>query len=273
LDPATLGLLSLGWLALSASYSLAPLFFPDGGATNPPYLPGFNSLEMQALRHEHPIRTEGGTMQRLLYIESSPRKIRSASISVSKSYIEAYTQAHPTDTVEMLDLWDTPLPELTEPVLGAKYAILHGQNPSEEDRRNWASVEKLINHFKSADKYVFSLPMWNFGIPYVLKHYIDILVQPSYTFAYSADEGYKGLVTGKPATLIYARGGSYGASAEEDHQTTYMKLILGFIGITDIEEIIIQPTLGGEDAKKDSMNKARAAAVESAKSRRELAAV
>jgi len=204
-------------------------------------------------------------MASLLYIESSPRKSRSASIAVAKCYLDSYRTAHPADTVEMLDLWTTHLPALTEEVLGAKYALLHGLNPTEEDRKNWEAVEKTIHRFKAADKYLFSLPMWNFGIPYVLKHYLDILIQPTYTFSYTPAEGYKGLVTGKPATLIYARGGAYGASAAEDHQTVYMRLALGFIGVTEIQEIVIQPTLGGEDAKRKAIQAAEEQAIQAAK--------
>ena len=74
----------------------------------------------------------------------------------------------------------------------------------------WKGVERVIEAFKSADKYVFSVPMWNFGIPWRLKQYIDILVQPGSTFRYD-EEGYRGLVTGKRAFLAYARGGEYGA--------------------------------------------------------------
>ena len=62
-------------------------------------------------------------------------------------------------------------------------------------------MTKIAEHFKSADKYVFSLPMWNFGIPYKLKHFIDVLVQPGLTFSFSPETGYKGLVTGKPAVV------------------------------------------------------------------------
>jgi len=114
------------------------------------------------------------------------------------------------------------------------------------ERAAWAPVEQLINHFTGFDKYLFSIPMWNFGIPYILKHYIDLLVQPGHTFSYTPEEGYRGLVTGKPATIIYARGGSYELSTPMevlDHQRAYMETILGFIGFTDIRSIIIEPTL------------------------------
>jgi FMN-dependent NADH-azoreductase len=107
--------------------------------------------------------------------------------------------------------------------------------------------------------------MWNFGIPYKLKHYIDLLVQPGLTFSFSPAEGYKGLVTG-PAVVVYARGGAYGpgTGAEAyDLQSGYMKQILGFIGITDVKEVFVEPTLaGGPDGKKAAMTAANAKADE-----------
>ncbi|UCH81013.1 MAG: NAD(P)H-dependent oxidoreductase [Nitrospiraceae bacterium] len=142
-----------------------------------------------------------------------------------------------------------------EDVINAKYSILHGGSPSEAETKAWKPVEILIDHFKSADKYLISLPMWNFGIPYKLKHYIDILVQPGYTFSFSPDEGYKGLVTGKPVTVVYARGGAYQSGSETeglDFQKKYMELFLGFIGFTDIKSVVAEPMLmtTHEDKKK-----------------------
>ena len=77
----------------------------------------------------------------------------------------------------------------------------------------WKRVTGVIERFKSADWYLFSLPMWNFGVPYVLKHLIDVIVQPGLTFSFSPTEGYKGLVTGKKAVAVYARGGAYGSGS------------------------------------------------------------
>ena len=88
--------------------------------------------------------------------------------------------------------------------------------------------------------------MWNFSIPYRLKQYIDVIVQPSLTVAFSADKGYTGLVTGKPLMLILARGGAYrqGNPCETfDFQETYLRGIFGFIGFTDIRAIRIEGTL------------------------------
>lgn len=199
-------------------------------------------------------------MSKLLYIESSPRKQRSSSIEIAKDFLSDYREKKPQDEIEIIDLWNINLPAFNGDVIDAKYAIMHGQSHTEAQRKAWKNVEELIKQFKSADKYVISLPMWNFGIPYILKHYIDLLVQPSYTFSFSPTEGYKGLVTGKPIVLIYARGGAYKAGTEAeglDMQKSYMESILKFIGFTDIKSIVIEPTLGSPDEKKASLAKGK----------------
>jgi FMN-dependent NADH-azoreductase len=102
--------------------------------------------------------------------------------------------------------------------------------------------------------------MWNFGIPYKLKHYIDVIVQPGYTFSFSPEEGYKGLMTGKPIATIYARGGAYspGTGAESyDLQKAYLEHILAFIGFGDFQTIFIEPTLASPERKEKSMEAAR----------------
>lgn len=203
-------------------------------------------------------------MARLLYIESSPRKKRSASIEVAKTFLAEYEKTHPHDEIYTIDLWAREIPRFDGDVIDSKYAILHGQAHTEVQRKAWRAVEQTITEFKNADKYLISLPMWNFGIPYQLKHYIDVLVQPSYTFSFSPSEGYKGLVTGKPIALIYARGGAYGAGsgAESlDLQKNYMETILRFIGFTDFHSIMIEPTLNSPEKKTEVVNVAKEQAI------------
>ena len=197
-------------------------------------------------------------MSKLLHIEASPRGERSASITVARHFIEAYKAKHPNDTVETLDLWHAHLPEFDGPTIESKYAIMHGQSFTPEQQQAWQAVTKIAEQFKSADKYLFSLPMWNFGIPYKLKHFIDVLVQPGLAFSFSPESGYKGLITGKPAVVIYARGGAYGPGTgmeAYDTQSKYLKQVLGFIGFTDIKEIFVEPTLAGPTAKEDAIAK------------------
>ena len=195
-------------------------------------------------------------MSKLLHIEASPRGARSASVTVAQHFIEAYEASHPNDTVETLDLWHASLPEFDGATIDAKYALMHGQSFTPEQQQAWQAVTKVAEQFKSADKYLFSLPMWNFGIPYKLKHFIDVLVQPGLAFSFSPESGYKGLITGKPAVAIYARGGAYGPGSgmeAYDAQSTYLKQVLGFIGFTDIKEIFVEPTLASATSKDEAL--------------------
>lgn len=206
-------------------------------------------------------------MSKLLYIQASPRKGRSKSIQAADAFVEAYKKTHAHDTVEVMDLFAADLPAFDGPAVQAKYTILHGQKHTAEERRIWDGVEKVIEHFKSADKYVFAVPMWNFGIPWRLKQYIDILIQPGYTFKVG-DNGYEGLVKGNPVMAVYARGGEYPEGTEGaayDMQKKYLELALGFIGFEKIHSIVVEPTLAGPEKADKALQNAIARAHAAAK--------
>jgi FMN-dependent NADH-azoreductase len=191
-------------------------------------------------------------MAKLIHIQASPRGGRSASQAVAARFIESYCAAHPDDIFDTLDLWKTDLPEINGATLDAAYAGKHGQPHSPEQLHVWQAIVRIVDHFKSADKYLVSLPMWNFNIPYKLKHYIDLLVHRGLTFSFTPGKGYKGLVTGKPLVAVYACGGAYGPGrgAESwDQQSVYLKQIFGFIGFTDIREIFVEPTEANRTSK------------------------
>lgn len=199
-------------------------------------------------------------MEKILYIKASPRTQRSYANRVGDAFLEKYTELNPDVQVDTLELFKEQLPAFDGSTLNAKYRILHGEDATDEEKTAWQVVEKIIERFKSADKYLITLPMWNFGIPYELKHYIDILVQPTYTFEVTPD-GYAGLVKGKPILMVYARGGDYEADSPADFQQRYMEMILGFIGFTDISTVTVQPTLAaGPDAAKQALDNAIAKA-------------
>ncbi|MGD2016012.1 MAG: NAD(P)H-dependent oxidoreductase [Desulfobacterales bacterium] len=205
-------------------------------------------------------------MSKLFYIEASPRKERAYSIKVAHQFLNIYKETNPNHTIEPFDLWQTSLPEFDGATINAKYRILHGDTHTDAEATAWNSVEELFNQFNSAEKYVFSLPMWNFGVPYKLKHYIDIITQPGLSFSFSPETGYSGLVTGKPAAVIYARGGEYSSSeaaAGMDFQKRYLEMWLGFIGFTDITSILVEPTLSDPSDAEKTLNQAleQAAAV------------
>jgi FMN-dependent NADH-azoreductase len=207
-------------------------------------------------------------MAHLLYIKASPMGDLSYSSVVADAFADAYAHVHPRDHITNLDLFYEDLPPFDFEAASAKYKIMHGKQHSEQDRRIWDRIVAVAEDFKAADKYLFAVPMWNFSIPYRLKQYIDLIVQPTLTFTVKPDGNYQGLVTGRPALAVYARGGAYeaGSAAEGyDLQTTYLETILRFIGFTDLRALIVEPTLAGgidlaERKKAEAIDRARALA-------------
>ena len=119
-------------------------------------------------------------------------------------------------------------------------------------------IKSIFDEFNSADHYLFSVPMWNFNIPYKLKHYIDIVTQPGMSWSYTPEDGYKGLMTDKTATIIYATGDGYseGTGFESfDMQKPYVNLWLTFLGFKQIEKVVIDRTLfDAETAEKNALD-------------------
>ncbi|MHC4561948.1 MAG: FMN-dependent NADH-azoreductase [Planctomycetota bacterium] len=204
-------------------------------------------------------------MSSLLYIQASPRGQRSKSIAVADAFVNSCRKANPEVDVDTLNVFQEDLPVFDGAALDAKYAILHGQHPGDAHRDAWGEVEAVIQRFMAADKYILATPMWNFSIPYRLKHYIDLLVQPTYTFSFSPEEGYTGLVTGRPAMVVYARGGAYDQPelTPLDQQKPYVETILGFMGFEDIRSLVVEPTLmAGPDVADEKVRSAIAEAAQ-----------
>jgi FMN-dependent NADH-azoreductase len=206
-------------------------------------------------------------MAKLLHVQASPMHDRSFSTRAAKAFLEAYRRAHPADTVETLDLWAADLPAFDGTAASGKYKVMRGHPHTEAEARAWSRVVETITHFKSFDKYVVSSPMWNFGVPYRLKQYIDIIVQPGLTFSFDPKTGYTGLVAGRPVQLVVARGGEYpqgSGAAAMDFQRPYLELIFGFIGFTDIRSLVVEPTLapGADDKLAAATTAARSAALQ-----------
>jgi FMN-dependent NADH-azoreductase len=195
-------------------------------------------------------------MAKLLYLKCSPRKDRSHSIRTADAFVREFSNNNPGWEVERVNIFEMELPSFDGATLEAKYLILHGKEHDQEHIDAWREVEKVIEQFKSADKYVIALPMWNFGVPYRFKQYIDVIVQPGYTFEMTEEGEYNGLLKGKKFTAVYARGGKYeGEKAAFDMQKNYVELIMGFMGIEKAEALIVEPTLmeGPEAAKEKEL--------------------
>lgn len=203
-------------------------------------------------------------MSKLLYIKASPRGSRSHSLAVADAFLDEWKATHSGAEVVVKDVFEADLPPFDGLRLHAKYNIMHGREHSLDEKQAWGEIEALIEEFKGFNHYVFAVPMWNFAIPYRLKQYIDIIVQPGYTFGMN-EKGYFGLLENRKAFVAYASGGLYpeGNPLETyDFQSSYLRAVLGFIGITDVVVAEARGTLmdGNESRKSDAIAQARALA-------------
>jgi len=192
------------------------------------------------------------------YIECSPRGERSHSTKIAQAYIEQAKKNIPDLELNHINPWSLNLPEFDGDMLNAKYSVIRGTDPSADEVSAWSNVKKIFDEFNNADHYLFSVPMWNFNIPYKLKHYIDIITQPGMSWSYTPDDGYKGLMTDKTATIIYATGDGYGDGTgfeSFDMQKPYVNLWLTFLGFKKIERVVIDRTLfDAETAEKNALD-------------------
>ena len=204
-------------------------------------------------------------MNKLLHIVASPREEDSRTLKLTRAFMDSFVPAHPGWVVEELNLFAGEIPSLALRRVDGRYVLLDGRDLFGRLKEAWQEIIYEIERFKSADAYLISAPMWNFSIPYVLKQYIDVIVQPNYTFRYVHGEGVEGLVTGRKMMVITSRGGEYTdpESRAYDFQEPYLRTIMGFIGITDIRFIIAQPMdLMGPDIARQRLEEALALARE-----------
>ena len=153
-------------------------------------------------------------------------------------------------------------------MVSGKYVLLGGKDLTGSLKAAWKPVESQIERFLKADGYLISTPMWNFNIPYPLKQYIDIIVQPKYLFQYTAT-GPEGLAKNRKMVIITSRGGDYSEASPfhaYDYQEPYLRAIFGFCGITDITFVNAQPMNMGPDLEKKGLEKAKAEAIKAAAS-------
>lgn len=206
-------------------------------------------------------------MKKLLHIIATPRGELSRTLKVSGAFLNEILQQN-TYEIEKLNLFEANLPQFAGQKAIGKYELMQGKNLSSASEESWKEILRLINHFLSFDAYLFSVPMWNFSVPYVLKQYIDLIFQPNYLFHYT-EKGPKGLLLGKKALIITSRGGDYsqGTAKLFDNQEPYFKTAFPFVGLTDLTFVHAQPMdAGGEDIQKTKIEEAKNKAISIAKS-------
>ena len=205
-------------------------------------------------------------MKKLLHIIGSPRKETSYSEAVAQAFVDQWVISNPNSSVETIDLWKDQVPTFNGDKANAKltfygYGKLEGKLVSA-----WDLVVEEIDRFKLADVYVISVPMWNGGIPWALKNYIDTVTQAGYTFNFD-EKGYTGLLENKKAFVTFSSGVFAPGMPKEfglDFQVNYMNWWLETIGVSEIHSGSLFSVALSKDIENDMVN-AKLAAAETAR--------
>ncbi|NPC58516.1 FMN-dependent NADH-azoreductase [Caenimonas soli] len=189
-------------------------------------------------------------MTNILYIQASPRP-EAKSTAIADAYIAALREQDPNIAVDVLDLAAERLPEFDGNKVAAKMAVIGDQDQNARQKTAWDEIISIAQRFIAADQYVLAVPMWNGGIPYRLKQYIDVIHQPGLLWTLDATTGYHGLLKNKSAVLALTSG-AWGPSMPSpafgiDHHSTYLKAWLNQAGVDIIREIRFQPTIINSD--------------------------
>lgn len=190
---------------------------------------------------------------RLLHIDSAITGKDSVSRQLTASTVAAWRAEHPELQVDYLDLAAQPVAHFNSESL----ALRHGQteNLSDAQKRENAVTERLLAQLLAADVVVLGAPFYNFSIPTQLKAWIDRIAQSGRTFKYT-DKGAVGLATGKTVIVASSRGGAYSTSEggrAMEHQESYLKVVFGFFGITDVRFVRAEGVDLGDAAKAQAL--------------------
>ncbi|MGW4633681.1 FMN-dependent NADH-azoreductase [Nocardia sp. NPDC004415] len=200
-------------------------------------------------------------MAQLLRLDASPRQSRSHTRTLVGEFVDQWRQARPEDTVIHRDLGHRPPPHLTEDWIAAAFTTPDQRTPAMHAAL--ADSDELVDEMLATDVLVLGVPMYNFGIPAMLKAYIDNIVRVGRTFAFdpAADAPYTPLTAGKRAFVIVGTGDAGydvgGPLAHMNHVEPYLRTALGFIGIDDLEFVYTgNDEFGGERLRR-SLESAR----------------
>lgn len=172
-------------------------------------------------------------MSKVLVIESSARQQGSVSRQLTDEFLVQWQKAHPSDQIVVRDLAKEQVPHLDETLLGGWMKPADQQ--TEAEKAALARSNVLTEELLAADVLVLAAPMYNFAIPSTLKSWLDHVLRAGVTFKYT-ETGPQGLLSGKRAYVLTARGGIYSGSSL-DHQEPYLRQALGFIGVHDVSFI------------------------------------
>ena len=205
---------------------------------------------------------------RILNITTSPRKDKSASISIVNAFLAQYKEHVSDVVVDTLDIWQEQLPEFDAEAINAKYKGVSGEPMTPVERATWEKIRELASRFQRADRIVLSVPMWNFSFPYKFKQLIDLSCQRNMLFTFDGDFYGPSLNIDK-AFVVYVRGQSDEAGFKTVSQpgfqylSGYVDFWLQFIGVRSVVSLTVEHTWDGravdmiEEGKRQAEELAR----------------
>ncbi len=199
-------------------------------------------------------------MSSILFLTTSPRGEESLSTKVARTLVDDLKAVEPGARLVIRDLGAEPLPHLDATTLGGFFAPADQQTTAQKAAA--ALSDELVAELKAADTIVIASSMINFTITSTLKSWIDYVARSGITFRYTEAGVPEGLVTGKKVYLVVATGGVYSAAPLDaiDFQTPYVKHMLGFLGMTDVEVVRVEGSIFGPEAAEKAIAEATAAA-------------
>lgn len=197
-------------------------------------------------------------MSTLLHINSSVRSRGSASRQLTAEFVQKWKASHPDGRVVERDLAAQPVPHLTEQTIGAFFTPAEARNA--EQAYAVKLSDQLVAELTAADVIVIGAPMYNFSVSSALKAWIDHIARAGVTFKYT-ESGPVGQLTGKKVIVFTSRGGvySHGPAKSMDFHETYLRGVLGFVGLTDVTFVHTEGLALGETAASDAFAKTRTA--------------
>lgn len=202
---------------------------------------------------------------RILNIVSSPRGSKSASIAIADAFLVAYCREHPDAEVDTLNVWTEDLPDFDSEAIGAKYKGVSGATMDEAETEIWTKIRALAQRFQAADRVLVGVPMWNFAYPYKLKQLIDLVSQRDMLFTFDG-RSFGPMLTDTRALVILTRGQDYDDDGPTpasyfDHQSQYLTFWLNFIGVTDVQTMVVEHIWDDQGSERLASGRARAAAI------------
>ncbi|MUM17146.1 NAD(P)H-dependent oxidoreductase [Mycobacterium sp. CBMA271] len=198
-----------------------------------------------------------------LWVEASPNGENSLSSALAAEFIDA-ADPSATGDVERFNLWNSEFPQFGAEAATAKLAPMFGKDLTANQVQIWQDIVDEVERVRRFDRIVISSPMWNWNVPYPLKAWIDVIVQPRLSFSLDENGTHIGVLgNGKPVHLILTRSSAYDGRSPEllDFQQPYLEYVFTMLGYT-VDSLVFEPTTRWSDEarqrfREKSLHRAR----------------